>query len=113
LRPAHLGKVGGAYSSESSWVENIGTSTCHMMVVSLSLPLPDSILSGYYGLEAGQSAVGDIFNWFADLVAPGVVGCRIVRVINCGGISLYTEVPEHDRGARGEVHSRSEEPGCV
>ncbi len=30
-----------------------------------------SILPGYYGLEAGQSAVGDIFNWFVNYLQPG------------------------------------------
>jgi L-ribulokinase len=30
-----------------------------------------SILPGYYGLEAGQSAVGDIFNWFVNYLEPG------------------------------------------
>jgi L-ribulokinase len=28
------------------------------------------VIPGMYGLEAGQSAVGDIFNWFASQLAP-------------------------------------------
>ena len=30
-----------------------------------------SIVPGLYGLEAGQSAVGDIFNWFVNYINPG------------------------------------------
>ena len=33
-----------------------------------------SVLPGYYGLEAGQSAVGDIFNWFVNYIQPGGEG---------------------------------------
>ena len=70
---AHLGGVGSGIGP-GTLVKIVGTSTCDMMVAPLASALPDipglcgivpeSILPGYYGLEAGQSAVGDIFNWF-------------------------------------------------
>ena len=77
---AHLGGV-GAGITPGTMVKIIGTSTCDMMVAPLEQPLPDipglcgivpgSILPGYFGLEAGQSAVGDIFNWFVNYIQPG------------------------------------------
>jgi L-ribulokinase len=76
---AHLGGVGSGIAP-GTLVKIIGTSTCDMMVVPLSEKLPDipglcgivdgSILPGFYGLEAGQSAVGDIFNWFVNYIRP-------------------------------------------
>ena len=75
---AHAGAV-GAGVNEGTLVKIIGTSTCDTTVVRGDRPLiaglcgsvPDSIIPGMVGLEAGQSAVGDIFNWFADTLAPG------------------------------------------
>ncbi|MCJ7778476.1 MAG: FGGY-family carbohydrate kinase, partial [Sedimentisphaerales bacterium] len=77
---AHLGGV-GAGIREGVLVKIIGTSTCDMVVAPTSSDLPDipgicgivdgSILPGHYGLEAGQSAVGDIFNWFVNYIQPG------------------------------------------
>ncbi len=76
---AHMGAV-GAGIKPGTLVKIIGTSTCDMMVAPQDEPLPDipglcgivpgSVLPGMYGLEAGQSAVGDIFNWFASQLAP-------------------------------------------
>ncbi len=76
---AHLGGVGSGIQP-GALVKIIGTSTCDMMVVPTSQKLADipglcgivngSILPGYYGLEAGQSAVGDIFNWFVNYIQP-------------------------------------------
>ena len=76
---AHLGGVGSGIAP-GTLVKIIGTSTCDMMVVPLGDKLadipglcgivPGSILPGYYGLEAGQSAVGDIFNWFVNYIQP-------------------------------------------
>jgi L-ribulokinase len=77
---AHLGGVGSGIR-EGTLVKIIGTSACDMAVAPLSATLPDipglcgivpeSILPGFHGLEAGQSAVGDIFNWFVHRVRPG------------------------------------------
>ncbi len=77
---AHLGGVGSGIAP-GSLVKIIGTSTCDMMVVPAGQRLadipglcgivPGSILPGYFGLEAGQSAVGDIFNWFVNYIQPG------------------------------------------
>ena len=76
---AHLGAVGTGIAP-GALVKIIGTSTCDMMVVPADQQLADvpglcgivngSILPGYYGLEAGQSAVGDIFNWFVNYIKP-------------------------------------------
>jgi L-ribulokinase len=77
---AHLGAV-GAGICEGTLVKIMGTSTCDIMIAPASRQLPDipglcgiaddSVLPGFYGLEAGQSAVGDIFNWFVRSIAPG------------------------------------------
>jgi L-ribulokinase len=77
---AHLGAVGSGIG-EGTLVKIIGTSTCDMAVASNDKKLPDipgicgivdgSILPGFFGLEAGQSAVGDIFNWFVNYIQPG------------------------------------------
>ncbi|BCM89895.1 ribulokinase [Abditibacteriota bacterium] len=77
---AHLGGI-GAGIREGTLVKTLGTSTCDLMVVPQSEQLadipglcgivPGSILPGFYGLEAGQSAVGDIFNWFVSVLNEG------------------------------------------
>lgn len=77
---AHLGAVGSGITP-GALVKIMGTSGCDMMVAPMDRDLPDipglcgivpeSILPGAYGLEAGQSAVGDIFNWFVNVIQPG------------------------------------------
>jgi L-ribulokinase len=80
---AHMGAV-GAGIREGRLVKILGTSTCDMMVMRNTRKLADipgvcgivdgSILPGYYGIEAGQSAVGDIFLWFVNNMVPDRYG---------------------------------------
>jgi L-ribulokinase len=76
----HYGAIGSGVT-EGALVKVIGTSTCDCAVVSsrrkvADIPgicgiVPGSILPGFYGVEAGQSAVGDIFKWWVEGVCGG------------------------------------------
>ncbi|MEC8220170.1 MAG: FGGY-family carbohydrate kinase, partial [Verrucomicrobiota bacterium] len=77
---AHAGAVGSGIQP-GTMVKIMGTSTCDIAVASLENKLPDipgicgvaheSVLPSCYGLEAGQAAVGDIFNWLVHKIEPG------------------------------------------
>jgi L-ribulokinase len=75
---AHYGAVGSGIEV-GTLVKIIGTSTCDCVIAeSVSDTIPGicgivngSILPGFLGIEAGQSAVGDILNWWVDVVCAG------------------------------------------
>ncbi len=77
---AHLGAVGSGVAP-GTLVKIIGTSTCDIAISPTTQKLADvpglcgivdgSVLPGNFGLEAGQSAVGDIFNWWVNYIQPG------------------------------------------
>ncbi|MBK8098739.1 MAG: ribulokinase [Planctomycetes bacterium] len=79
LLDAHAGAVGSG-CAPGTLVKILGTSTCDCMVLPMDRALPDipgvcgiapeSIVPGMWGIEAGQSAVGDIFQWFVHKIAP-------------------------------------------
>ena len=78
----HYGAIGCGVD-EGTLVKVIGTSTCDCAVVKMDkavadIPgicgiVPGAILPGFYGVEAGQSAVGDIFKWWVEGVGGGDV----------------------------------------
>ncbi|MWV42981.1 ribulokinase [Paenibacillus sp. HJL G12] len=58
----------------------MGTSLCHMLlheeeklVEGMCGVVEDGIIPGYFGYEAGQNAVGDIFEWFVEEAVPAYV----------------------------------------
>ncbi|MGI2033210.1 ribulokinase [Rhizobium panacihumi] len=76
----HYGAIGSGIR-EGTLVKVIGTSTCDCAMVSIEHGVAEipgicgivegSILPRFYGIEAGQSAVGDLFKWWVEEICNG------------------------------------------
>lgn len=77
---AHYGAVGAGVRT-GTLVKIIGTSTCDCAIAPATGEMKDvpgicgivdgSIMPGFFGIEAGQSAVGDILRWWVEVVCEG------------------------------------------
>jgi L-ribulokinase len=93
---AHFGAVGSGVAI-GTLVKIMGTSTCDITVAAkdgraAEIPgvcgiVDGSVLPGYLGIEAGQSAVGDIFNWFVSEVCEGQGGLHAELTEQAAGLA--------------------------
>jgi len=74
---AHVAVPAATVVGPNKMVMIMGTSICHMFMENEKVyvdgmcgVVEDGILQGFYGYEAGQSAVGDIFAWFVNTCVP-------------------------------------------
>ncbi|GIP35197.1 ribulokinase [Paenibacillus sp. J2TS4] len=107
---AHAAVPGSGVYEPGVMVMVMGTSTCHMLmspeeqfVQGVAGVVKDGIIPGYYGYEAGQAAVGDLFGWFVQNGVPPLSG------------SIDGEEPEsvHERLEREAGSYRPGETGLV
>ena len=74
---AHVSVPAAGITGAGQMLMIMGTSTCHMVlgkeekiVSGMCGVVEDGIIPGYLGYEAGQSCVGDHFEWFVDNCVP-------------------------------------------
>jgi L-ribulokinase len=74
---AHVSAPAATVTEPGAMVAIMGTSICHILlgtelvaVDGMCGVVEDGVVPGLFGYEAGQSAVGDIFAWFAETAVP-------------------------------------------
>ncbi|QHW31557.1 ribulokinase [Paenibacillus rhizovicinus] len=79
----------------------MGTSICHLLLGSeekqvegMCGVVEDGIIPGYFGYEAGQSAVGDIFAWYVDEAVPAYVA----EAAQNEGVNVHEWLEKHASG---------------
>jgi L-ribulokinase len=94
---AHVAVPAATVVEANKMVMVMGTSICHMVMETKKMivegmcgVVEDGILPGFYGYEAGQSAVGDIFAWFVNTCVPS----EYTDEAKCKGIDIHVLLTE-------------------
>jgi L-ribulokinase len=89
---AHAAVPGVGVVTPGKLVMAMGTSICHMLLGSeerevegMCGVVEDGIIPGFLGYEAGQSAVGDIFEWYVEEAVPAYVQ----EAASAAGVSVH------------------------
>lgn len=89
---SEVAAVGLGITRPNCMVLVMGTSQCHQYMSPLFAPFPglcsvvkDGMVPGYYAYEAGQCAVGDIYDWFIRNCVPA----SYFEEASARGISIY------------------------
>jgi len=94
---AHVAVPAVGITDEGKMLMVMGTSTCHILLGTEEKAVPgmcgvveDGVIPGYFGYEAGQSCVGDHFEWFAENCVPA----EYTREAEEKGTSIHTLLTE-------------------
>lgn len=98
---AHVTAPAAKATEPGQMVAIMGTSTCHVMNGDVLREVPGmcgvvagGIISGYYGYEAGQSGVGDIFAWYVNNQVPA----EYHEAAKLAGISVHEHLTNLSAG---------------
>ncbi len=74
---AHVSAPAATVTAPGTLVAIMGTSICHVVlsdeapaIAGMCGVVRDGVIPGFYGYEAGQPAVGDLFGWFVERGVP-------------------------------------------
>ncbi|MBM3832513.1 MAG: ribulokinase [Verrucomicrobia bacterium] len=89
---AHVAVPACGVTTPGKLVMILGTSTCHLLlsesrreVEGICGVVREGIVPGFWGYEAGQAGVGDMFAWFVNQAAPASVAAEARKL----GISIH------------------------